>query len=238
MTSHLTLTLWWFFLAWHAAAAARAGGPRGDTCGGGSSSSSSSGTWRRFGIPCAQQDRQQPLAAWPRRRLQQQAAPSPPPAPPAGDAGLMSSLQGIQGDFPTLPPSATGQVPAAAAGGGGAGPAGPAGAAVQPPAADGAADGNGTAAGGPGSCTDPGLLTSTMTTFCKLDYLEQLASISQDAVQACCRLTSATLQRGCWDACSPPPAVSEQVKVVLKIWRNICLISASVTCEEGPPPSG
>lgn len=123
-----------------------------------------------------------------------------------------------------------------------------------------------------------------MTTFCKLESLEQLAALSQDAVQACCRLTSATLQPNCWDPCSLPPSVSEQVVVrgrhcgrrrvmaevlrcccallqrqdcacralscpvpppapqgILKLWRNICLVSQSVTCDEKgrpPPPSG
>lgn len=77
-----------------------------------------------------------------------------------------------------------------------------------------------------------------MTTFCQISSLEALASIDQAAVQACCRLTSATLQRGCWDACSPPAAVSPEVLGVLKLWRNICLVSASVTCEEQPAPAG
>lgn len=60
---------------------------------------------------------------------------------------------------------------------------------------------------------DPSLLVSTMSTFCRLGSLEELRSLRQDAVQACCRLTSATLQPNCWDACAPPPAVSAPVLV-------------------------
>lgn len=60
---------------------------------------------------------------------------------------------------------------------------------------------------------DPSLLVTTMSTFCRLGSLEELRSLKQDAVQACCRLTSATLQPNCWDACAPPPAVSEPVLV-------------------------
>jgi hypothetical protein len=43
--------------------------------------------------------------------------------------------------------------------------------------------------------------------------VDQLAGLRREAVNACCQLTSATLQKGCWDACSPPPAVSQEVLV-------------------------
>ncbi|PSC69215.1 hypothetical protein C2E20_7181 [Micractinium conductrix] len=72
----------------------------------------------------------------------------------------------------------------------------------------------------------------------RLANLQALAVLPQDSVQACCRLTTATLQEGCWDGCDPPPDVSSQVLDVLKLWRNICLVSARVTCQESPPPPG
>ncbi|KAL4439754.1 hypothetical protein ABPG75_002755 [Micractinium tetrahymenae] len=175
-----------------------------------------------------------PQPTLPRRQLHQApTVPAPSPSPPAGEApALISALLGIQGDFAaTGSPSPGGPpppaAPAAAAPPAGGGP--PAGAPAPAPA------GAVAASPGPGPCTDPSLLTQTMTTFCKLQSLDQLAALDQAAVQACCRLTSATLQRGCWDPCAPPPAVSTEVIGVLKLWRNICLVSSSVTCDEGPP---
>lgn len=119
----------------------------------------------------------------------QQPAPSPAPGGEAPQPGLVDALLGIQGDLalgqsPSPPPEASSD--------------------KSSPPADGAAS---------APCTDPSLLTQTMTTFCKLGSLDQLAAIDQAAVQACCRLTSLTLQSGCWDACSPPPPVSPEVLV-------------------------
>ena len=49
----------------------------------------------------------------------------------------------------------------------------------------------------------------------QLSSLDDLAALQQTDVQACCRLTSATLQTACWDACNPPPSVSQEVIVSL-----------------------
>lgn len=157
------------------------------------------------------------LPRWPlRRRLQQGAAAPAPPAsasPPAGEApALISALLGIQGDFAATGSPAPAGSPQAAAPAATAPPAdGGAAAAAPTPAAAGAAAASPSPVQVP--CTDPSLLTQTMTTFCKLQSLDQLAALDQAAVQACCRLTSATLQRGCWDPCAPPPAVLTDVIV-------------------------
>jgi hypothetical protein len=170
------------------------------------------------------------------RRLQQ--AP-----PPGADTDLLQALQSIQGTLPSpgIPSDTGGSADA--------------GAAVGAASADGQRQTL-------GPCTDPALLSSTMSTFCRvrprracssfiacycdasppplqctcsavprpnlghaampagappplpqLASLDQLAALQQDAVQACCRLTSATLQPGCWDPCAPPPTLAQQVQV-------------------------
>ena len=47
----------------------------------------------------------------------------------------------------------------------------------------------------------------------QLGSLDQLASLQQPAVQACCNLTAATLKVGCWNACSPPASLSAIITV-------------------------
>lgn len=69
----------------------------------------------------------------------------------------------------------------------------------------------------------------SLPSLCRLGSLDQLASLPQDAVQACCRLTSAALQPNCWDACVPPPAVSPQVMV--RAQQRVC--EAQVVCSNG-----